>query len=122
MDPTLRPLMTQTIVISTDGPVSRDVYGTPTYSTVSGTTYRCRLTYQHTLFRDRNGDAWTPLHIAWIESTVAHSTEHRYTLPDGSTPPAVTVEQFYDTNGIDHERVRFGNPGQVSRRFGETGR
>ncbi len=121
MDKSLRPLLTQTVVISTAGPSTRDVYGRPTWST-GGSTYRARVSYQRAFFRDHNGDNYVPLHIAWIESTVAHSTEHRFTLPDGTSPPAVTVEQFYNLSGIDHERVRFGNPGQVSRRFGETGR
>jgi hypothetical protein len=112
IDRGLLELMTDTVTWSTGSTV--DQYGVPAWST--GThTMRARITYKHHEMRDRTGRSIEARGIMWCANDSTHATtgfvprmEDRVSLPDGTTPPIITVETYYDENFRHHHRVTFG--------------
>lgn len=85
----------------------RGTDGAPSFST-SATTYRCRLVNSNAEVRDASGNVKVAKHEMWMYSTGSFSPESRYQLPDGSTPPVLSVDQFPDMEGAHHTRIRLG--------------
>lgn len=100
-----RQLLTQTLTVSTVATLG--VGGAVTYST-SASTYRCRVVNVNKYMFDTRGQRAAVAYEAWIASTSILSPASKYTLPDGATPPVVSVDTFPDPDGHHHVRVRFG--------------
>jgi hypothetical protein len=86
------------------------VGGAPTFST-SQTSYRARVVNTNKFVHDSRGQSAVVAYEAWLSSTSLLSPASKYTLPDGSTPPVVSVDAFPDERGASHHvRIRFGRP------------
>lgn len=112
IDRTLLDLMTETVTWSTD--TTLNSYGVPSWST-SGTQMLARIVYKHEQVRDKSGAVREARGTAWCAQNSTHVITHvlprvdgRITLPDGTTPPVLTAETFYDEQGIHHHKIVFG--------------
>lgn len=95
IDPDLKRLMTETVTIK--APSSRDQYNAITFGT--GTDYTCRIAQTNKIVRDAMGHEKVARHKVWLAEYVTATPEYQVTLPDGTTPPIVAVEQYPDDNG-----------------------
>lgn len=93
-------LMTgQTVTIAARASYSS--YGVPAFST-SATTYKCRWVEKRGTVRDSQGAEQPQRGILWVMSTAVVSPDAKVTLPDGTTPPVLSVEAFSDEGGRFH--------------------
>lgn len=91
---------------------SLDGYGQSAFST-SATTYSAHISYRQKLVSDMDGKERMSLMNAIINCTGVVNADDKWTLPDGTSPPVIAVEQFSDTGpGLHHSRVWFGGRGQ----------
>ena len=98
-------MLPHTITVSTVASLS--VGGAPVFST-SATSYRARVVNTNKFVHDSRGEGAAVAYEAWIASTGILARDSKYTLPDGATPPVITVDTFPDEQGHHHVRVRFG--------------
>lgn len=106
MEDALLGLLTQTIVVSTRS--GHTAYGAPSFSS-SPTTYAARIVDKPGFVRGNTGEDVAYRSVAWIASTGGLHMDDRYTLPDGSAPPVVSLERYPDENGAyHHARLFFG--------------
>ena len=110
LDAGLLRLMTETIVWSTAGALSS--YGVPTWSTGNGHSMAARILREHDEIRDKTGGVKEAQGTIWCAavhgSTFIPDTSTRLSLPDGTSPPVLTVETIPDENGTPHHKVKFG--------------
>jgi streptogramin lyase len=97
----------------------RDDYGKPSYA--AAVSYKARVIYQSKMIVGQgsgeaanlettaNGVVWFGPPTANPSSTVPPdvTVEDRITLPDGSTPNIMRVDQFQDEEGDHHTKVYF---------------
>lgn len=99
-------MMPDTITVSTVATLG--VGGAATFSTAS-TSFRCRVVPKNLFVHDSRGQGAAVAYEVWVASTSAKlAPSSKYTLPDGSTPPVVTVDRFPDQQGGHHVRLRLG--------------
>ena len=98
-------LMSDTVTVSSFSALSTDGYGVASYST--GTSYPARVVRTNELVRDFNGVEVVSNVTAWINTTGGIATDAKITLPDGSSPPILSIDTFPDEDGLHHTRVRF---------------
>ncbi len=98
-------LMPQSITVATRA--SRSADGHVTFST-SATTYRARVVNSRAQVRDDSGVMRVARYEVWVNSTAILAPDSKFTLPDGSTPPILSVDVFPDETGNHHNRVMFG--------------
>lgn len=103
----LLTLMPSTITHAAWVGMSTDGYAVTTYSTAT-TTYRCRIVSEQRNVRSFEGIEETAMTTVWVASTSTFSSLDQFTLPDGTTPPLLSVETFYDENGVNHSKLGFG--------------
>jgi hypothetical protein len=105
LEPALLAMMTQTVQHAALS--GRDAYGAPLYAAASG--YAARVVGTHRRLRDAAGSETVARHVAYVAMSGTIGPEDRLTLPDGSTPPVLQVDQFTDeTGGVHHTRILFG--------------
>ena len=86
---------------------SRDSYGAPTYG--AATSYDARVVYKSKFLRKSDGADVMATGAVWLQGAPAVSPEGLLTLPDGTTPPILSVERFPDeTDAYHHTKVYFG--------------
>lgn len=99
-------LMPITISVSTR--TSHDNYGQPVYS-ATVRQFRARYTKQQNFSRDTNGEPVRVSGTLWIACSTRDINESdRITLPDGTTPPIVSVTRQSDDDGVHHHKVSLG--------------
>ena len=103
----LLTLMDSTIKISTR--TAHSNYGEPTF-TGSTTSYRARIVHKPGYMRDATDEDVAYQHVLWVRSTgaVSITASDRLTLPDGSTPPILSVERYPDETGPHHVVIHTG--------------
>lgn len=104
-DRAFRELMPHTVIVSTVATLG--VGGGVTYST-SSASYRARVVNTNRQVYNSRGQLVAAAQEAWIASTSILSPNSKFTLPDGSTPPVLSVDVFPDEDGHHHVRVTFG--------------
>jgi hypothetical protein len=85
---------------------SRDAYGAPTYG--AGVDYTARVLYKNQRVRAADGAEVVARGSVWFVGTPTVSPEDKITLPDATTPPLLSVEQYADADGAHHTKVYFG--------------
>ena len=87
--------------------MSTDGYAEPTFST-SVTSLRCRVTNDQRQVRTFEGEEEVAMTTMWVASTSTYSAMDLFTLPNGSAPPLISCETFWDENGVTHSKLGFG--------------
>lgn len=113
IDRALIALMTDTISWSTAGAL--DSYGVPTFGAVR--SMRARIVEKTGEIRDKAGNVREARGVIWCVQDSTHANaqtflptaDDKVLLPDGTTPPILTVESYPDADGVTHHhRVTFG--------------
>lgn len=93
--------------------LSRDSYGVPSYS--ASTNYKSRVIQKPTRVLAANGEEVVAKGVIWVGASPGITAEDRITLPDGSTPPIISVSSIPDDSGDHHEKVFYasGTPGVI---------
>ena len=102
------PMMDSTIKVSTR--TGHGTYGQGTFA-ASTTNYRARIVRRPGYVRAPDGEDIEYRDIVWARSTgsVSITASDRVTLPDGSTPPIVSVERYPDDDGAHHVKILLGH-------------
>jgi hypothetical protein len=106
-DTALLDLMPWTLKVNTLKGVSTDGYGTATWSS-STRSHRCRVVEKQTLVHTFDGDEQVARTVAWVRSTSTFGPWDKITLPDGTHPRLLAVEEYPDEQGHHHSRLYFG--------------
>ena len=106
-DTDLLALMPSTLKVNVLKGVSTDGYGTATWSS-STKSYRCRVVEKQTLVHTFEGDEQMARTVVWVRSTSTFGPWDKITLPDGTTPRLLAVEDYPDEDGAHHQRLFFG--------------
>jgi hypothetical protein len=85
-------IMTSTLTVTRLTGVSTDGYGRPAYST---------------LVRTFDGTQELARTVCWVRSTSSFSPSDKITLPDGSTPPLLSLDEYKDENGLPHHHTLY---------------
>lgn len=110
-DPAFLTVLTQTLTVNRLSGVSTDGYGRPAYST-SGLSRFCRVTEKQHLVRSFEGEQEVASTIAWVRSTSTFSPSDKITLPDGTTPHLLAIDEYRDEAGaIHHHTLHFSGGG-----------
>jgi len=96
-------LMAQTVTIAPFSGTS--AYGATTYG--AAVSYGARVIYKSKLIRTPDGAEKVARGQVWLATVNAISVQDQITLPDGTTPVILTVEQIPDENGPHHTKVYF---------------
>ena len=105
-DDALLDLMPDTLTVQALKGVSTDGYGTATYSTATK-SYRCRVVEKQTLITTFEGVEQVARTVVWVKSTSTFGPSDKVTLPDGTTPRPLSVEDYRDEVGAHHQKVYF---------------
>lgn len=84
---------------------TRDAYGKPQYG--SSVEYSARVVFLNKLVRGPDGAETVARGHVWLLGSPTVSTEDQLTLPDSTTPPILSVEQFPDEAGLHHTKIYF---------------
>ena len=84
---------------------SRNEYGKPNHG--SAASYSARVVYKNDLVRADDGAEKVSKGYVWIQGTPSVTPQDRITLPDGTTPTILSVEEFPDEDGSHHVKVYF---------------
>lgn len=76
--------------------------------TGTASTYRARVANTKKWVRNSEGVATQASHMAWILSTGIIAADSKITLPDGSTPPLLSIANYPDQDGGHHVEAMFG--------------
>ena len=107
-DTALLGVLAQTLTVNRLSGVSTDGYGRPAYST-SSISCRCRVTEKQHLVRPFEGEQEVASTVAWARSTSTFSPSDRITLPDGTMPRLLAVDEYRDEDGaLHHHTLHFG--------------
>ena len=89
---------------------SRNLYGVATYATLSS-PFRGRYVRKNRLVRAFTGDERVSRSHFYFYGTPGLDPEDRVALPDGTSPPVLSVRRYPDENGAHHEVAYFGAAG-----------
>lgn len=103
-DSELEELMPHTVQVSTG--TTRNKHGTLSYGSAS--TYQARVVPASAKDLSQSGEVAEVRTYVYIASTRAIPSDCKVTLPDGTSPPVLRVEQFPDDDGTHHQRVSLG--------------
>jgi len=106
-DDALLDLMPDTLTVITVKGVSTDGYGTATWTTAAK-SYRCRVVEKQTLVHTFEGDEQVARTVVWVKSTSTFGPWDKVTLPDGTCPPLLAVDDYRDEAGHHHQKLHFG--------------
>jgi len=84
---------------------SRDKYSAPTYGTA--VSYPARVIYKRTLIRRSDGSEKLAKGMIWCGAADVQEVD-QITLPDGTTPPILSADEFHDETGFSHTKIMFG--------------
>ena len=79
---------------------SRSAYGTPTYGTAA--PHRCLVERKQRLVKKSDGCEAISQTTVYVAGPVEITEQDEITLPDGTAPPVLAVETFYDETGAVH--------------------
>lgn len=99
-------LMPHTVTVATLS--ATDVYGDASYST-STTSYRARWVHGPEVVTNYLGEEVVSMDTVWVASTSLIPVTAEVTLPDGSSPHLISVQQYPDEDGIHHLKLNFGS-------------
>lgn len=108
-DPDLLELLPHTVQIAS--PTGYSVYGTASFGSPS--TYQARLIVKPGAIRTMQGEVVESRTVAWVASTRTFTVADRITLPDGTTPPIVLIEQYPDEDGSYYSKLILGWTGNM---------
>ena len=74
--------------------VSRNRYGEPTYGAT--TSWRAYIAAKRQTIRNAEGQDIVSNSVVYIGGAPVITTDDQLVLPDGSTPPIIGVDLFYD--------------------------
>jgi len=94
-------VMTSTLTYQALSGVSTDGYGTAAYSTAH-THLRCRVTGKQHLVRTFEGEQEVAETVVWVRSASTLSPSGRFTLPDGTHPKLLALDDYRDETGAMH--------------------
>lgn len=101
LDAPLADMMNETITVKT--PTTVNNYGEQSHA--GTTTYSAFIVRNPRITRDNNGREVVASATLYVNST-SISVRDQIVMPDGSTPPIVSVSTYYDENGsIHHQEV-----------------
>jgi hypothetical protein len=101
-------LMTDTVVVASRAASTSPAFsGTHTWSTAAS-TYQARWVRKPSFVNGPDGQVIEISSVAWVASTGTLHPTDRFTLPDGSAPPVVSIEAYPDDDGLHHTKVMFG--------------
>jgi hypothetical protein len=80
---------------------------TLTVNRLTGLSRYCRVTERQTLVRSFEGEQEVATTVVWCRSTSTFSPSDKITLPDGTTPKLLAVEEYRDEDGIIHHHKLF---------------
>lgn len=102
-------LMTETATVTKrlTGPGSRNLYGVTTFATLSS-PFRGRYVRKNRMVRTVSGDEVVSRSHFYFHGTPGLEPEDKVTLPDGTSPPILSVESYPDDHGSHHEVAYFG--------------
>lgn len=103
-DPLLA-LMSTSVTHQAWAGMSTDGYVTDTFGT--GTVYQARVVSGQRLVRTFDGSEDVAATTVWVASTSTFSALDRWTLPDGTSPPLLSIETFRDETGVTHTKLGF---------------
>lgn len=106
-DDALLDLMPDTLTVRALKGVSTDGYGTASYSTASK-SYRCRVVEKQTIVSSFQGEEQVARTVVWVKSTSTFGPWDKVTLPDGTSPPLLAVEDYRDEVGHHHQKLLMG--------------
>lgn len=98
------PLMPHTVNIAAYA--SRDSFGKPSYG--ANVAYRARVVYKNIHIRASDGSEKVARGVVYLGSAVVVSPEDRVTLPDSTTPPVLSCDNYADDVGAHHTQIYFG--------------
>jgi len=105
-DDALLDLMPDTLSVYALKGVSTDGYGTASYSTAVK-SYRCRVVEKQSLVTTFEGTEQVARTVVWVKSTSTFGPWDKVTLPDGTSPQLLAVEDYRDETGHHHQRLAF---------------
>jgi hypothetical protein len=87
----------------------RNIYGVSALTIAA--TFDVRWVKKNRLVRATSGREEVSSSHVWIYGLAGIAPEDEVTLPDGTKPPVLSVEQYPDQDGMHHEKVFFGSGG-----------
>ena len=105
-DDALLGLMPDTLSVQALKGVSTDGYGTASYSTAAA-SYRCRVVEKQTLVTTFEGVEQVARTVVWVRSSSTFGPWDKITLPDGTSPGLLAVQDFRDEVGAHHQKLLF---------------
>ncbi len=102
-EPEFEDLMRDAITLERAG--AKDLQGKASYATAE--SLKCRLVRRNRMVRRADGEMVVSSAQAWVSGAPGVTVEDRVTLPDGSRPALLAVEQYPDGDGPHHERLLF---------------
>ena len=98
-------LMQDTVTIYTK--TSLDQYGARAWS-ASGTTYNSHVQPETSVTVDQDGRQISITATVIIYGVATVTSNDKIVLPDGTSPPIISVHQYRDENGSHHTTLRLG--------------
>lgn len=95
--------------ITLEAVASTDEYGARTYS--AATSHTARIVRRHSQVTDFEGRLVAAVATIYVSGTSLPTSvgpSDRITLPDGSTPPIVAVEEYPDEDTNHHIKIMLG--------------
>lgn len=105
-DPAFLDVLTQRLTVTRVTGVDTDGYGEPAYATSVSTCW-CRVTQKQTLVRTFEGTQELARTVCWVRSTSSFSPVDRITLPDGTTPELISLDEYKDEAGNPHHHTLY---------------
>jgi hypothetical protein len=106
LEASLQQLMVETVTVA---PVTaKDAYGKRTWGTAT-TFSSCRVQTGNYKVLDSNGQEKVSEGRVYFPNKPTITLNDKITLPDGSTPPILSVDFFGDERGDHHTIVHFGS-------------
>jgi hypothetical protein len=104
VDPALRDLLSATVQIAPHAGL--DEYGRRSYG--ADVAYKARVVRKHRRVLTTEGQEVISAGHAYLDGGAGLDSRVRLTLPDGSRPTVIAVEQFPDESGAIDAVVYFG--------------
>ena len=105
-DDALLDLMPDTLKVNALVGSDTGGYGIPAYSS-STQSYRCRVVEKQSLVTTFEGTEQVARTVVWVKSTTTFGPWDKVTLPDGTSPQLLAVEDYRDETGHHHQVLRF---------------
>jgi hypothetical protein len=100
-------MMPDTLTVTHLSGVSTDGYGRATYTT-SPHSCRCLVQEKQTKVQTYEGTEELATTVVWVRSTTTFGPSDRITLPDGTVPVLMAVEELHDADGVHHHKLFMG--------------